>query len=106
MLPILNKIFKFNPRKCNSAISFSGCVHRDKNKCINMRLVFDSQILLPKNQRGSLKLIYKIKTDTARKNKKNSIKISKMDEKNQYGNAMTKPLPYGCIKKKQKNLSL
>ena len=29
-----------------------------------------------------------------------------MDEKNQYGNAMTKPLPYGCIKKKQKNLSL
>lgn len=71
-----------------------------------MRLVFDSQILLPKNQRGSLKLIYKIKTDTARKNKKNSIKILKMDEKNQYGNAMTKPLPYGCIKKNQKNLSL
>ena len=25
-----------------------------------------------------------------------------MDENNQYGMAMTKPLPYGCIKKKDK----
>ena len=30
----LKKNFKFNPRKCNSAGSFSGCVHRDKSKCI------------------------------------------------------------------------
>ena len=29
----LNKIFKFNSRKCNSACSFGGCVHRDKSKC-------------------------------------------------------------------------
>ena len=29
----LNKQFKFNPRKCNSMISFSNCVHRDKSKC-------------------------------------------------------------------------
>ena len=29
-----------------------------------------------------------------------------MDENNQYGQAMTKPLPYGCIKKKKKVLSL
>ena len=31
-----------------------------------------------------------------------------MDENNQYGNAMTKPLPTGCIqkKKKKKNLSM
>ena len=28
-----------------------------------------------------------------------------MDENNQYGNAMTNPLPYGCIKMEQ-NLSL
>ena len=27
------KIFKFYPRRCNSASSFSGCVHRSKNKC-------------------------------------------------------------------------
>ena len=34
------------------------------------------------------------------KQKKNvTTKILKMDEDNQYGNAMTKPLPYGSIKK-------
>ena len=30
----LSEKFKFNPRKCNSASSFSGCIHRDKSKCI------------------------------------------------------------------------
>ena len=30
----LKKLFKFNPKKCNSASSFIGCVHRDKNKCL------------------------------------------------------------------------
>ena len=68
----LQKMFKFNPKKCNSASSFSGCVHRDNIKClialptdteqvklfertliggfscVNTRLAFDSQILLPK----------------------------------------------------------
>ena len=29
-----------------------------------------------------------------------------MDEDNQYGNAMTKPLPYGCIKKMTKTPTL
>ena len=29
-----------------------------------------------------------------------------MDENNQYGNAMTKPLSYGCIKKLKKTPSL
>ena len=29
-----------------------------------------------------------------------------MDENNQYGMAMTNPLPYGCIKKKKKVLSI
>ena len=29
-------------------------------------------------------------------------KILKMDENNQYGNAMTKPLPTGSIQKKKK----
>ena len=28
----LNDKFKFNPRKCNSASSFSGCVQSDKSK--------------------------------------------------------------------------
>ena len=30
----LQKLFKFNPRKCNSASSFSSCVHRDKIMCL------------------------------------------------------------------------
>ena len=30
---LLEKLFKFNPRKCNSASSFSGCVQRKKSKC-------------------------------------------------------------------------
>ena len=36
--------------------------------------------------------------------KKNINKILKMDENNQYGNPMTKPLPYSCIKKPLKCL--
>ena len=28
------KLFKFNPRKCNSASSFSRCVHSDNSKCL------------------------------------------------------------------------
>ena len=38
--------------------------------------------------------------------KRFSSKIIKMDEHNEYGQAMTKPLPYGCIKKKKKVLCL
>ena len=30
---LLQKLFKFNARKCNSARSFSGCVQRFKRKC-------------------------------------------------------------------------
>ena len=30
----LQKMFKFNPKKCNSASSFSGCLHRNKSKCL------------------------------------------------------------------------
>ena len=29
-----NEKFKFDPRKCNFASSFSGCVQRDKSKMI------------------------------------------------------------------------
>ena len=69
---LLQKLFKFNLKKCNSSSSFSGCVHIDKSKClialptdaehvrvfektliggfscVNTRLVFDTQILLSK----------------------------------------------------------
>ena len=66
----LQKLFKYNPCKCDSTSSFSGCVHRDKSKClialstdaghvrvfentliggfscVKTRLAFDIQILL------------------------------------------------------------
>ena len=31
---LLEKLFKVNARKWNSASSFSGCVHRNKSKCV------------------------------------------------------------------------
>ena len=70
----LQKLLKFNPRKYNSAGSFSGIVHRDKSKCltalptdaehvrvfektliggfscVNTRLAFDTQILLSEKE--------------------------------------------------------
>ena len=30
----LQQLFKYNPRKCNSASSFSGCALREQNKCL------------------------------------------------------------------------
>ena len=72
---LLQEIFKFNPRKCNSASSFSGCIHRDKSKCciawptdaehvrvfektliggfscVDTRLAFDTEILLNENKK-------------------------------------------------------
>ena len=39
--------------------------------------------------------------DGKRQFKRFSSKILKIDENNQYGQAMTKPLPYGCIKKQK-----
>ena len=119
----LQKLFKYNPRKCNSASSFSGCVHRDKSKClialptdaehirvfektliggfscVNIRLVFDTQILLDKNKNE--KVLFDLQIDRKKQTKIISTEILKMDENNQYGQAMAKPLPYGCIKKQE-----
>ena len=127
----LQKLFKDNPKKCNSANSFTGCVHRDKSKClialpteaehvrlfektllggfscINTRLAFDSEILLPKDKVDDHKLIFDLKINNVNEKKRITTKILKMDENhliidyNQYSQAMTKPVPYGCIKKKE-----
>ena len=67
----MQNTYGFNPRKCNSASSMSGCIEREMSKiilglptkydhveifeetviggfsCVNTRLAFDSQILLP-----------------------------------------------------------
>ena len=116
---MLQKTFKYNSRKCNSASSFSGCVHRNKSKCcialptdaehvrvfekiliggfscVNTRLAFDTNVLLNDNKHE--KVSFDIDIDGKKQTKRVSSKILKMDENNQYGMAMTKLLPYGCI---------
>ena len=101
----LQKLFKYNPRKCNSAISFSGCVHRYKSKClialpieaehvrdfektlvggfscVNTRLAFDLQILLPKDNIDDSKLIFDLKINNVNKKKKNNYKDPKDGQK-------------------------
>ena len=125
----LQNLFKFNLRKCNSASSSSGCVHRDKSKCcialptdtehvrvfektliggfscVNTRLAFDTEILL-KDDKKNDKVLFDLHIDSKKQTKRISSKILKMDENNQYGKAMTKPLSYSCMKKQEHPLSL
>ena len=122
---LLQDLFKFNPRKCNSASSFSGCVHRNKSKCnialptnardirlfektliggyscVNTRMAFDTELFLKdkKNER----VVFETADGEV---KRFPSKVIKMDENDQYGFAMTKPLPYGCIKLKKTVLTL
>ena len=115
---LLQELFKFNPRKCNSASAFSGYVHRNKSKCnivlpldakivrifektliggyscVNTRLAFDTEIFLKEVEHE--KVLFKTAEGQV---KRFSSKIIKMDENNQYGFAMTNPLPYGFITK-------
>ena len=119
---LLQELFKFNPTKCNSASAFSGYVHRNKSKCnivlpldakivrifektliggyscVNTRITFDTEIFLKDVEHE--KVLFKTAEGEV---KRFSSKIIEMDENDQYGFAMTKPLPYDCRKKK-KNL--
>ena len=126
----------YNPRIINSASKLSGCIQREKSKCIlalptdniqmeifektvcggyssvNNRLSFDTELLMPnvtknvKNEspkpfiRDDLKLGYMLKLNdySSYKRKRVITKIIKFDENNQYGYAMTRPMPTGCIK--------
>ena len=139
----MHKKIGFNPRKCNSASTLSGCVQRNQSKviitlptnyehakifektliggysCVNNRISFDTEILLPnftkseyskmnidesfkayKNQ--DYKVGYSLKLDNDEKSKEYRVisQIIKFDENNQYGFAMTKPMPVGAIKEK------
>ena len=109
---LLQKLFKYNAKKCNSASSFSGCVQRLKSKCcialptdaeivrifektvmggytcVNTRMGFDTDLLLKDTKNE--KVLFKT---ADRQLKRFSSKIIKMDESNQYGMAMTRPLP-------------
>ena len=74
----------------------------------HFHLSFDTAILFPRdsssNRRKILKVIYKIRNRDKNdyEDKRTVVKILKRDENNQYGNAMTKPVPTGCIKKSKK----
>ena len=68
--------------------------------CVNKKFAFDSDILLSDPDKEKVLIELNINRKSL------SSKILKMDESNQYGQAMTKPLPYGCIKKKDKFSSL
>ena len=65
--------------------------------CVNTRMGFDTDIFLKDTKNE--KVLFK---PTEGQLKGFSSKIIKMDENNQYGMAMTKPLPYRCIKRKEK----
>ena len=126
----------YNPRIINSASKLSGCIQREKSKCVialptdnvqmeifektvcgsyssvNNRLSFDTELLMPNFsksdynidpslfKRDDLKLGYMLKlNDYSNYERKRVItKIVKFDENNQYGYAMTRPMPTGCIK--------
>ena len=72
---------------------------------INTSVGFDSNIFIKNNQQ---KLVYKIrnKFTNETEHKRVSTIILKMDENNQYGNVMTKPLTIGCIKKESYSLTV
>ena len=131
---VMQNTYGFNPRKCNSASSMSGCIEREMSKiilalptkyehveifeetviggfsCVNTRLAFDTQILLPNlpdknnleenpmNKDFNYKVFYNLKINNEKTKKRVITKILKLDENNQYGHGMTKPLPTGCIK--------
>ena len=102
----LQKLFKYNPYKCNSGSSFSGCVHRDKSKCaiglltnaehvrvlektliggygcVNTMFTFDTEIFLEDTNQ---KVLYDLYIDGKTQTKRISSKVLKMDENNQYG---------------------
>ena len=119
---IMHEKFGYNPLKCSSASTLSGAIQRHMSEVVlshpinadivelmektliggmsvvNTRAGFDSYIFIKGKEQ---KLVYKIRNRETNEieGKRVSAVILKMDENNQYGNAMTKPLPIGCVKK-------
>ena len=99
----LQKLFNYNPRKCNSVSAFSGCAQRDQSKClialptdaehvsvfektliggfsyVNTRLAFDTQILLSDNKNE--KVLFDLDIDGEKQTKRISTKILKNGRK-------------------------
>ena len=72
--------------------------------CVNTRLAFDTEILIDDNKNE--KVLFDLHIDCEKQTKTISKKILKMDENNQYRQAMTKPFPCGCIKRQEHTPSL
>ena len=91
--------------------------------CVNTRLVFDTEILMPNISRTEfdkmtidenvqafkrlgLKVRYKLKLDGEKTYTEKSViqKILKLDENNQYSYTITKSRPTGCIKSRKRFL--
>ena len=51
-------------------------------------------------------LVFDLKINGKEQTRRISTKLSKIDENNQYGQGVTKPLPYGFIKKMETVLNL
>ena len=143
----MHKKFGFNPRKCNSASTLSGCVQRNQSKviislptnyehaeifekvliggysCVNNRIGFDTELLLPNFSKSeyakmsidesfkafkyqNYKIGFTIKLDNDEKDYRVISKVIKFDENNQYGFAMTKPMPVGAIKEKKAEFNI
>ena len=103
---LLQKIFKYNPRNVTvlaaSQVVFTETKVNERTliggfTCVNTRLAFDTDVLL--NDNNQEKVLFDIDIDGKKQTKRVSCKTLKMDENNQYGMTMTKPLPYRCIKK-------
>ena len=67
--------------------------------CVNTKLALDTQILL--NDKQNEKVLFDLKFDGKKQTKIISSVILKMDENNQYGQGITKALPFGFIKLKE-----
>ena len=132
---IMQEKTMYSPRKCNSASKLSSCMQREQSKiifallannsimeifektltgtfsCVNTRLPFDTELLMPNltesdykkmsidqsfkaYKRDDLKVMYRIKLDNENYYHERRIitKILKLDENNQYGFAMTNTL--------------
>ena len=105
----ISKVILALPTKCEHVEIFEQTVIGGFSS-VNTRLVFDSQILLTNltdqanlennsmNKNFNHKIVYNLKLNNDKVKKRIITKILKLDDNNQYGNGMTKPLPTDCIK--------
>ena len=105
----MSKIILALPTKYDHVEIFEEAVIGGFN-CVNTRLAFDSQILLPNladkidlennpmNKNFNYKVVYNLKMNNEKTKKRVITKILKLDENYQYGHGMTKSLPTSFIK--------